>query len=147
MKGPHALGELPRDAYRERERFPVRTDLPQNSAPGEGPGATPEDRRVIQTVRRGHFVNYPLTIVAATQAQVKALSENYRRCYLFIQVKAGSSVGTLYINYGAPAENYQVEIISPSGTYEFPVVPVDSIWLTASTGTMTVVVTEGTEVW
>ena len=138
------VGELPQRSYPRREPFPVMTDE-QAEADAAVHAATESDRRVVQTVQRARMLNYPFTIAVSSQAAIKALSENLKRSYLFIQVKAGSSAGILYINYGSPADTGHVEIVAPGGSYEFPVVPVDSIWLTASAGTMGVVVTEGTE--
>lgn len=139
---PPGIGELPQRIYPEREKFDPMAGAGESRYEPHEAGA----RVVVPTVRRAAMVNYPFSVVAADGSQ-KALSENPLRAYLFIQVKQGSSAGILYVNYGAPADPLHVEIVSASGTYEFPVVPVNSIWLLASTGTMNVVITEGTEVY
>jgi hypothetical protein len=134
------MGELPSHAYPERERFPVNAYEPGQD--GSGVNAQAGVAGMVQTVRRGWFVNYSASV---DTAGIKVLSENAKRCYLFIQILSTSPAGLLYVNYGNEAVAGLVELTSPGGTYEFPVVPVNSIWLKASAGTMIVVVTEGTE--
>jgi len=142
LKGPSGVGELPRGSYPQRTPFD-----PMTAADAAPPAVVPaSQRQSVQIVQRARMVNYPFTITFLTQAAIKALSENLRRAYLAIQVKSTSSVGLLYVNYGTQADATQIEITAPGGFYEWPVVPVDAIFITASAGTMQVVVTEGTEV-
>lgn len=133
------VGELPQRAYPERGKFPIYTPEAGN-ATGQ---SSVEIANLNRYVRQARMVNY---VQQVTTDGLKMLSENFNRAYLFIQVKSTSPAGLLYINYGEAADATVVEIESPSGYYEFPIVPINSIWLRASTGTMLVVVTEGSAI-
>jgi hypothetical protein len=131
-RNEHSLGgfgELPAHAYPEPEKFPP--DRPTNLK--KKPSNVP-------TVRRASFAVFPQ--VATTNSQ-SVLAGNPKRCYLLIQ-----NNGTDYIrvNYGNNASLFTTRIPPNGGSYDYPVVPINAIYILAESGTQQVVIEEGTEI-
>lgn len=92
-----------------------------------------------KVVQRGFF----LTITQSVTTQsIAALAQQGRRIFLSIQNQHTTS--SLFVNFGVPADSTHTQIF-PLQTFVFDVIPVNSIYLTASAGTVPVAIIEGVE--
>jgi hypothetical protein len=128
-RNEHFLGEVPPQQYPEPQKF-----APDRAA------ALPFRSTTRNVAQRGNFSIYPQV---ATTASQQVLPANPKRVYLLIQ-----NNGTDYIrvNYGNNASALTTRIPPNGGSYDYPVVPINAIYILAESGSQNVVVEEAVDV-